>query len=137
MTAAYSEDLRCKVILTDESGGMTQQEIADQFHIHLSTVKRILRRYRITGETKVKPNEAGRPRRIDAAGEKKIANYIKQKPDATLIDISEFYQGESGQLLAQSIICRVLQKLNLNRKKKSHYAQEQERDDVKKKGKHF
>ena len=43
---AYSLDLREKIIETYESGGITQRELAEQFHVSLNFIVTLLRRRR-------------------------------------------------------------------------------------------
>jgi transposase len=133
MTAAYSEDLRKKIVASYEVGVESQQEIADIYNVHLSTFKRIYKQHRETGSVKLAPSQAGRPPRIDDNGLIQINEFVLKKPDATLVEIKAHYKSKNNIGLSLSIICRALQKLNLRRKKKSAYAQEQEREDIKKK----
>jgi transposase len=134
MTAAYSVDLRKKIINSYENGEGTQQEVSDIYTIHLSTFKRIYKQHLATGSVELAPSQAGRPARIDSEGYLVIKQYVLKKPDATLVEIRDYFNGQHKTNVSLSIICRALQKLDLRRKKKSAYAQEQEREDVKKKG---
>jgi transposase len=140
MTAAYSTDLREKIIASYEAGEGTQQEIADFYNIHLSTFKRIYKQLQKTGSVALAPSQAGRPARIDEEGYLLIKEYVLEKPDATLAEIKEHYTNRKNTIIGVSVIGRALQKLDFRRKKKSSYASEQEREDVKKKsnlqGKH-
>lgn len=133
MTAAYSTDLRKKIINSYEVSEGTQQEVSDIYNIHLSTFKRIYKQYIKTGSVELASSQAGRPARIDSAGYSLIKKYVLEKPDATLVEIKNYLNGKNKINVSLSIICRALQKLDLRRKKKSAYAQEQEREDVKKK----
>ena len=60
---------------------------------------------------------------------------MAEDPSITLEEIQARYEEDVQVPLSLATICRALQSLSLNRKKVSHYAQEQEREDVKKKEK--
>ena len=60
---------------------------------------------------------------------------VKEKPDILIKDIQVSYKEKFNIQAAQAMVSRVFKKLDLRRKKKSRYAQEQEREDVKKKEK--
>jgi transposase len=133
MTAAYSLDLRRLAIKNYEEGILSQQEISDELGIHLSTFKRIYRYYRDTGKLELPKSNAGRPSLISESGYKKIQEYVSSTPSMLLEDIQNKYYEDNQVKLSLPTICRALQSLSLNRKKISHYAQEQDREDVKKK----
>ncbi len=129
----YSTELRSRLMNSYEAGEDTQQEISDRYKIHLSTFKRIYKQYRETGSVVMSPSQAGRPSSIDESGHTIIKRYVLGKPDATLAEIKQHYQTKKKISLSLSMVCRSLQLLNLRRKKKSLYAAEQEREDIKKK----
>ena len=136
-TMAYSTNLRLQAIKSYEAGKHTQQDIADILGMHLSTFKRIYKQYRETGSVELPKSNAGRPGLIDDDGFAKIKGYVESNPDITLEAIQTAYENETKVTLSISTICRALQRLSFNRKKISHYAQEQEREDVKKKRKNY
>jgi transposase len=129
----YSPDFHLSVLKAYQEGTSTQQELADLFHISISTVKRILKRYQNTGSVLLNKSGAGRPRRVDDKGYQLIRNTVQKNPSVTLASLQKSYYQQRKIHLSLATICRVLQSLTLNRKKVSHYAQEQERNDVKKK----
>ena len=103
--------------------------------IHISTFKRIYKHYRETGQVELPKNNAGRPSLISESGYEQIKQWVQSKPTLLLEEIQKKYDEENQIKLSLSTICRTLKELSLNRKKISHYAQEQEREDVKKKKK--
>ena len=135
MTAAYGKDLRASVIRYYEEGSHTQVEVSEILGIHISTFKRIYKHYRETGQVELPKNKAGRPSLISESGYEQIKQWVQSKPTLLLEEIQKRYDEENQIKLSLSTICRALKQLSLNRKKISHYAQEQEREDVKKKKK--
>ena len=133
MSAPYSLDLRQKVILAYKNGVGTQKDIAKLFSISETTLREWLVLQQRTGELKPKEYEyRGRKPVIEERGSAFIKRLIENKPDILIIEIQKAYKNKFRVEVAQSMVSRALNKLNLRRKKKSHYAQEQEREDVKK-----
>lgn len=136
MPAPYSLDLRRKAVLAYEEGKGTQQEIAKQFGIGLRTFKEWIFLKKETGD--VQPREhihRGQLPVIDDKGLAFIKRTIENAPDILISDIQASYAKKFTVKVAQSMVSRAIKKLNFRRKKKSEYAVEQDRDDVKKKEK--
>jgi transposase len=134
MSAPYSLDLRDKAVTAYENGEGTQLDIANRFCVGLTAFREWLVLKREHGD--IKPKEwiyRGRKPIIDDAGLSFIKRLVENKADILISEIRESYKKRFKVKVAQSMVSRALEKLNLNRKKKSHYAQEQAREDVKKK----
>jgi len=134
MATAYSLDLRQKAMLAYEKGEGTQEEIAERFSIGLRTFQEWLVLKRETGT--IKPKDyiyCGRKPIIGEEGLLFIKDLIKSQPDILISAIRKLYKKKFKVKVAQSMVSRALKHLNLRRKKKSVYAQEQAREDVKKK----
>jgi transposase len=133
MPKAYSQDLRAKIFEFYENNSFTQAEVAEQFGINISTFKRILKKYREDGTFEIKPYSNGRPPTIGNKDIILIEKFVLKTKDATLEEIRQYYLRKTQIEVSIPTIFRLLNKLDLRRKKKSNYAQEQERDDIKKK----
>ena len=133
MPAPYSLDLRRKAILAWENREYTQKEIAEQFGIGYRTLKEWLSLKKTTGD--VKPKEyiyRGRRPVIDDKGLLFIKHLVENKPDILISEIQKLYAQKFKIKILQSMVSNAFKKLNLRRKKKSEYALEQEREDIKK-----
>lgn len=133
MPAPYSLDLRRKAVLACEEGEGTQQEIAQQFGIGVRTLKEWIFIKKETGD--IHPKKHIHRGQLPVIGDKElifIKQIVEKKPDILILNIQELYAIKFNVEVAQSMISRALKKLNLRRKKKSEYAMEQDRDDVKK-----
>lgn len=133
MPRIYSLDLRQKAVSAYENGEGTQAEIAEQFSIGLRTFKTWLSLKKETGN--LAPKEyiyCGRRPVIGEKGSLFLKKLIERKPDILISEIRTSYKNKFNVEIAQSMVSRALKKLNLRRKKKSIYAHEQEREDVKK-----
>jgi putative transposase len=133
MPTAYSLDLRKKAVSAYENKEGTLAEIASRFSIGVKTLQEWLILKRDTGS--VEPKEyiyRGRQPIIDEKGSLFVKKLIEVKPDILISEIRSSYKKKFKVEVAQSMVSRVLKKLNLRRKKKSIYAHEQDREDVKK-----
>jgi len=136
MPAPYSLDLRQKALLAYENGEGTQGEIAERFSIGLRTVQEWLTLKNETGNVEPKKHiYRGKKPIIGEKGSLFVKGLVEKKPDILIAEIQASYKKKFKVVVAQSMVSRALKKLDLRRKKKSKYAQEQEREDVKKNGK--
>ena len=133
MPAPYSMDLRKKIILAYENGEGSVATVAKRFKVALSTVVSYLKRKRETGDVKPIVGKPAKKAIIDTKGRSVIRWWVERKPDIILYELCEKYQKRFKVKVSLSMMCRALQQMNLRRKKKSTYALEQEREDIKKK----
>lgn len=135
MPAAYSQDLRHKSVSAYKNGEGTQREIAKRFCIGLRTLQEWLELQDETGD--LKPREPASRGRECIINDKRllfIKTEVEKQPDLLVLEIVELLKKRFRIKVSISMVSRALSKLNLRRKKKSVYAQEQERSDVKKNG---
>lgn len=133
MPAPYSLDLRRKAISAYEKSEGSQKEIAQRFSIGLRTLKEWIFIKKETGEVNPKKHiHRGQLPIINDVGLLFIKQLVENKPDILISEIIELYLKKFKIRVGKSMVSRALKKLNLRRKKKSQYALEQERDDVKK-----
>lgn len=134
MPLAYSKDLREKIIeFYNNNSSLSQFEVAKQFGINISTFKRILKKFREDGTFEIKPYSEGRPHIISEKHGLLIKEFVLENKDATLEEIRQYYLRKCKMEVSLPTIFRLLNRFNFRRKKKSHYAQERDREDVKKK----
>lgn len=137
MTAAYSVDLRKKIVDAYLKGNTSLSKVAQKFEVNISSVVRYLKLYQEDGDLSSKKGDKGRPSKIDEVGYDTIKKIIQNKPTTTLGELSELYYKERKVKAGKSVLSRVCLKLNLRRKKLSRYAAERDRDDVKKNGRNI
>jgi len=133
MPAPYSTDLRKRIIEAYKSGKGSVRTIAKMFDVGKSTVSDYIVLEQSQGSVSPKKATGGQEPRIDAKGLAFIRKCVEKKPDITLAALCEKYFKRRKTKVSISMMCRALKKLNLRRKKKSLYAAEQDRKDVKKK----
>ncbi len=66
-----------------------------------------------------------------ANAEVEVRALVAQHPDATLIELSELVLQRTGNWVSRMALCRYLQKLRLNRKKKYDTVVKQEQKECK------
>lgn len=117
MPKPLSNDLRASVIRFYENhGDYTQPEIAEEFGVSVSTVEKLLRRWRTTGSSQALPPGGGQVavlRKHDTALQKMIA----KQPDATLAELQEKLVRQCRVAASPATIWRALERLQLRRKK--------------------
>lgn len=120
---AYSNDLRERIVAAVERGEYSQRELADLFGVDLSSLVRLLQRYRQTGSVQPQPHRGGPPRKRDDQAQARLRDLGHDQPDATLAELRDRL-GVSCSLMT---IDRALKRRRLTRKKKTKHAAD--RDD--------
>ena len=113
----YSNDLRRRIVETYESGEHTLAEVADLFSVSLATVKNFLRRHRETGSPDALPHGGGRRPALNEKARLFIREALQQDNDLTLDELRRRLQSKHQQAVSRPTLCRLLQALDLPRKK--------------------
>ena len=115
---AYSDDLRERVVRACDEGQLTQQEIADQFGVSTSWIRRILQRRRELGTISALPGGRGPQPKLSAVQQKRLKKLVEEYPDATLAELKK----RSRLRCSVSTIYRTVKSLGFSFKK-SRYVQ--------------
>jgi transposase len=115
--AAYSIDLRQKILQACERRLGSQRALADLFGVSLSFVEKLLRRHRTTGDIAPKPHAGGQRPSLDVAAAALVRQLVHDNADITLEELCARVAGERGVRVSVATMCRVLQRLGLPRKK--------------------
>ncbi len=110
MGAAYSQDLRDRVLRCYDRG-MTTRQIADVLSVSPAWCRRVKQQRRETGRISARPLGGARRIKIDP---NRLAELVKGHPDATLKELRAML----GIVCAESSICMALQRLKLSFKKR-------------------
>ena len=122
---AYSDDLREKVIKALNEL-QPAKEVAIRFDVCVSWVYKIFRRYKTTGSYKAL-SRPGAPSKLQNEDVKKLEELVKENPSATLEELKRM----SVLPVGRSTIHRILTKELKITYKKTLFAAEQNREDVK------
>ena len=110
MGAAYSQDLRDRVLAAYDRGMVTRQ-IAEVFEVSPAWARRIKQDRRESGRTTPRPMGGVRRVKIDPP---RLRQLVEQQPHATLKELRD----RLGVVCAESAICMALKRLKLSFKKR-------------------
>lgn len=114
---AYSLDLRARVAAACALGERTIGQVADQFSVSESFVRKLRRRQRTTGSLAALPPGRGPVPTLDPQAQQQLVACVGQEPDATLAELRIWLSAIGGPVVSQSTMCRALQALDWRRKK--------------------
>jgi transposase len=106
---AYSKDLRLKTLAALDRG-VPRREVQDLFGVSRSTIKRWLKRRRLTGDVAVH-KIPGRP---SVKGERLrgwLPTHLKRNPDLTLKEHCEAFEDETGLAVSEATMSRNIARL--------------------------
>jgi len=119
---AYYEDLRQKIFDIYNSEPISQRQLAKRFSVSLSFIQTLLKRHRTEGTIERKPHGGGKPPLLTPAQLEQLRKLLAQNNDATLEELCELLEQKTQVLVSRSTMGRILQVMNLTRKKK-HFMQ--------------
>jgi transposase len=106
---AYSKDLRSKA-LSAVDRGVPRREVQDLFGVSRSTIKRWLKRRRLTGDVGVH-KIPGRPSVKGEALREWLPEHLKRNPDLTLKEHREAFADETGVDVSEATMSRQIARL--------------------------
>ncbi len=136
MPAAYPVELRKRIVEHYRNNNDSQARVAEIFQVGISTVRNYLKLEDID-ELSPKQYTRGPLPTIHGDKLKQLAQWIQEKPDITLKALKKLFKKHCKLTVSISMIGRACDTLGMTRKKKSLFAQEQLRPDVKKKREEF
>jgi transposase len=110
MGAAYSQDLRNRIIAARD-GGMKTKRVADVFQVSASWVRRVMQRRREHGEQGPRPRGGATVIKIDLD---QLRQLVQQQPDATVRQLHE----RLGIKCSVSAVDMALRRMGLSFKKR-------------------
>jgi transposase len=128
----YSTDLRLKIIEVKHKTNESISQLADRFGVSYSFVSRLLKRYEVTTSVEPNPHGGGKPPLLNSQQIDILSQLVEEDNDATLQQLSVRLTEKTGIKVSIPTICRLLQRLELTRKKKTLHADEAESERVQK-----
>jgi transposase len=114
MGAAYSQDLRDRVIAARDAGMKTKQ-VAELFRVCASWVRRVIQRRREHGETGPRPRGGATVVKVDLD---QLRRLVEQQPDATAKELHARLAGLGGPACGVSAVDAALRRAGLSFKKR-------------------
>lgn len=116
--AAYSIDLRKKILSAWENKEGSQRELAKRFKVSLSFIRDFLRRYRETGEITARPQGGDRRSKLKGIEQELLLIMVTEQSDIYLREIQEAIKERTEIEVSISSLSRTLNRFNFKRKKK-------------------
>ena len=117
---AYSTDLRERVAAACQQGDRTIGEVATQFSVSDSFVRKLRRCQRTSGSVAALPQRSGPAPFLNATAQAHLMACLRQEPDATLAELCVWLVAIGGPAVSQTTLWRAVQALDWWRKKSVH-----------------
>ncbi len=114
---AYALALRERDVAAYEKGNHTIAEVAVQFSVGETFLKKMLRQKRQTGSLMRLPHRAGAKKVLQKTHRQWLAKQIKEKPDATLVELQTNLLENRRVSVSPATLSRELKLLRLPLKK--------------------
>lgn len=113
---SYSVDLREKIVASHLEHNNSIRKVASIFAVSKSLVQKLVKQQKVDGN--LQPKKPGKPRfSYLTNAEVELRELVTEHPDATLVELCEFFADKTGHWVGRSAMCNALQKLGLNIKK--------------------
>jgi transposase len=115
---AYSLDLRQRVVAAYEKGKGSLAEVAEQFNVGQTFVKKMLRQHRETGSVAPLAHGGGRQPSLSDKEHRLLRQKVKEQPDVSLSELQQHLSTRVGVTVSLPTIHRSLRQSGHSRKKK-------------------
>jgi transposase len=126
----YSIDFRQKIIEVYEQEKNSIRKLAERFRVTKSFVQKILKQYQETGDINPKRQGGNVLPKVQGEDLVKLAEIIENNNDATLEELCELLETQTGVKVSRATMGRISQQLNYTFKKKTLHAAEKENKEV-------
>ena len=116
--AAYSLDLRERIIRAVEGGAQPKRAVAALFEVHESFIYKLLRQRREVGHLSPLPHGGGHTAKLQEKELALLTDLVAQNPDATLEELGTQLQKKARVKVGRTTLWRALEALDLPRKKR-------------------
>ena len=117
MAAAYSLDLRQRVIEAYTNGEGSMRQLSRRFKVSLNFVKRLIHRFGSEGSLRPKAHAGGRRALVDEHGKEFLRELLKRASDLTLRELCERFHAQFQRTVSTSAMNETLRKMKITRKK--------------------
>lgn len=128
----YSIDFRQKILEVYQEEKISIRNLAQRFRVAKSFIQKLLKQYKETGDIKPKPQGGNSPPKVQGVHLVTLTEIIENNNDATLEELCELLEEQTGIEVSRATMGRISQKLNYTLKK-TLYATEKENKEVQQK----
>lgn len=114
----YSLDLRKKIIEVYEQEKISIRNLAKRFYVAKSFVQKLLKQKQETGDISPKRQGGNSPPKVQGADLVTLAEIIENNNDATLEELCELLEAQTGIKVSRATMGRISQNLDYTFKKK-------------------
>jgi transposase len=114
----YSTDLRREIIEAKHKTNESIGQLAERFGVSYSFVSRLLKRYEAVARVEPNPHGGGKPPLLNSQQIEILEQLVQEDNAPTLQELSDHLAEKTDVKASLSTICRVLQRLELTRKKR-------------------
>ena len=114
----YSLDLRQKIIEVYEQEKISIRKVAQRFRVAKSFVQKLLKQHQQTGDIKPKRQGGNSPPKVQGADLLTLTEIIEKNNDATLEELCELLEEQTGIKVSRATMGRISQNLDYTFKKK-------------------
>ena len=114
----YSIDLRKKIIEVYKIEKISIRNLAKRFYVAKSFVQKLIKQEQDTGDISPKRQGGNSPPKVQGADLVTLAEIIENNNDATLSELCELLEAQTGIKVSRATMGRISQKLNYTVKKK-------------------
>ena len=123
--SSYNEDLRWRIIWQRFALNLKVVRIAENLNISISTVKRVINKFEISGSVAKKTYPAERAHRKIT---EPIQFFVLHRPGVLLREIVNEVKANFHLEITESAICKFVKKMNFTRQKLANYAIQQDKN---------
>lgn len=116
---AYSLDLRKRVVHAYEQGEGSIAEIASRFGVSTAFVKKMLKRWRSTGDLSPLAHGGGKPKSLSQRHHRLLKQKVREQSDISLAELQSLLDEQEKVQVHVSTISRALSGLGLPLKKRA------------------
>lgn len=109
----YSQDLRQKIIETRLKNKESIREIAKRFQVSPSFVQKLVKNYHQTGNLDLKPRGRSKSSKLNLQQINVVKKLINQHQDATLQELCNMLEKQTGVRISRSTMSRTIKKIRL------------------------
>lgn len=118
MPSPLSLDLRQKIIEVHTEEDISQRQLAKRFRVSLSSIQRLLKRFRNDESIEPKGHGGGYPPTFSPEKLEKVRALVEANHDATLSELCDLVAEQEGETVSVSAMWRIIEGLGITRKKK-------------------